>query len=375
MIRKILAATAALTLGLGGVLALPASATETNDNCKTETTGWVTEAPSGDGWKQVDQRTVTDKDAWDETVIDVEAQHYSYKGGPIEGTPATPAEDPDAWQANTTLEPHYQGGATPAQKPDGSPYVDGESGLHYTSHGNVGLADWFYFQAEESHVVHHEAVTHEEYKYSRTVCEPDEPKATVVLVDFFDPTCENTEAGLQVEYNPKQAEVTVDPEGTPQPGDTITVTFTAKDGFYIDGESEFTHTYSEVPGDCNQPPAKVTKVDDTRLSCDNGLEAKTYKTVTPYIWNGEEWVLDIDNAVTTHTDWTFVRDLNKGEKDELNCNPPKDNPPKDNPPKPEPPAAELPHTGGNTALLPWALGMLVAGVALTLLGYRRKSVV
>jgi len=204
-----------LTLGLGGV----ANAADEDLDCTTETTGWVTESP-GAAWVQVDQRTVTDKDAtegsyteWEnqgepvvteennapgentDTVrwfllgetdpeVVTEAQHYSYKGGPIEGTPAPPSEDPDAWQANTTQEPHYQGGATPAQQPDDDPYTDGESGLHYTSHGSEGLADWFFFQAEVTDVDYiwqkqvrewvpgNDAETHKEYKFELTTCEP-----------------------------------------------------------------------------------------------------------------------------------------------------------------------------------------------------------
>jgi LPXTG-motif cell wall-anchored protein len=70
-----------------------------------------------------------------------------------------------------------------------------------------------------------------------------------------------------------------------------------------------------------QEPPLVTEVDDTRMSCEAGLEAKTYTTVTPYIWDSEkeEWVLDIDNAVTTSGEWFFVRDLTNKERAELKC--------------------------------------------------------
>lgn len=173
-------------LGLS-VVGTAANATTTT-TCDTESTGWVTTAPHGDKWKLVDTRTVTDEDAYDEIIVVSEAvpgQHYSYTGGPIEGTPADPTVDPDSWQANTALEPHTQGAATPAQHPDGTPYVDGDSGLHYTSNGNSGLADWFYYQApvdEVTKIVHHDAVTHEEYKYERELCEtthtPPPPKCT-----------------------------------------------------------------------------------------------------------------------------------------------------------------------------------------------------
>jgi len=172
--RKILATSAALCLVLLGLSVLAAPAQADTKTCTTEQTGWLTEAPSADGWVLVDERTVTDQEAYDEIIVVSEAvpgQHYSYTGGPIEGTPADPTVDPDSWQANTEQEPpgHYQ----TANNPDGTPYVEGNSGLHYTSHQSEGLADWFYFQApvdEVTEVVHHDAVTHREFKYERETC-------------------------------------------------------------------------------------------------------------------------------------------------------------------------------------------------------------
>lgn len=81
----------------------------------------------------------------------VEAQHYSLKGNSgidRDEVPPTPEENPKIWQANTHQEPHHSVG-TPTQQPDGSTYIEGESGLHYASHGpeGEGLRDWFYFEA------------------------------------------------------------------------------------------------------------------------------------------------------------------------------------------------------------------------------------
>ncbi len=176
--RKLLAALAIAVASL--TLAGPAFAeTCVPTDGTVETTEWVTEKPEGKGWKLIAERTVVDEEAYDETIPGTPAQHYSYKGGPIEGTPLPPAEDPESWQANTHLEPHYQGGATPANQPGGDPYTDGEGGLHYTSHQSEGLADWFYFDpGTPDTVVHHDAVTHQEYKYQRTTdgteCDDDD---------------------------------------------------------------------------------------------------------------------------------------------------------------------------------------------------------
>ena len=79
----------------------------------------------------------------------VEGQHYSLKGSSKLGkdeVPETPEVNPEIWQANTHDEPngHYV-----SADDDGTEYVDGESGLHFTSHGpdGEGNRDWFYFKA------------------------------------------------------------------------------------------------------------------------------------------------------------------------------------------------------------------------------------
>jgi hypothetical protein len=63
-------------------------------------------------------------------------QHYSYTGGPIEGQPSLPPSD--EWQANTSQEPHLN---NPNVTWVGTP----GTGLHFTSHGSSGRADWFYY--------------------------------------------------------------------------------------------------------------------------------------------------------------------------------------------------------------------------------------
>jgi hypothetical protein len=175
MLKRLLATTLLVLSSL--TLATTASAEECVPSpAYTETTEWVLEEPDGKGWYLVDERTIVDEEGG--TVVVTEAQHYSYKGGPIEGVPLPPEEDPDSWQANTHLEPHYQGGATPANQPDGDPYTDGEGGLHYTSHQSEGLADWFYFQPEVTEEV--PPVTHDEFKFARdheaVKCDKDDPK-------------------------------------------------------------------------------------------------------------------------------------------------------------------------------------------------------
>lgn len=83
---------------------------------------------------------VVDSEATEDTTV---TQHFSWTGGPIEGTPPIPTspEGDDNWQPNTEQEP--PGHLNSTENPDGTPY-DGE-GLHFASHGNSGNGDWFYF--------------------------------------------------------------------------------------------------------------------------------------------------------------------------------------------------------------------------------------
>ncbi len=77
------------------------------------------------------------------TDSDLECQHYSWTGGPLEEG-VVPAPPPGgSWQANTTKEPHLN-------NPNITWYEGtvGE-GLHYASRGGSGKADWFYYGCEE----------------------------------------------------------------------------------------------------------------------------------------------------------------------------------------------------------------------------------
>lgn len=122
--------------------------------------------------------TVVDEEAWTEVIPGTPSQHYSYVGGPIEGTPAPPPAE--GWQANTEQEPPGHLNSTNA--PDGGPYTG--SGLHYASHGNSGLADWFYFDpGTPDTVIEHDAVTHEECEPVKHSPKPDEPKEPPKDVD------------------------------------------------------------------------------------------------------------------------------------------------------------------------------------------------
>jgi LPXTG-motif cell wall-anchored protein len=425
MFRKILAATAALTLGLGGVLATaaPASATS-DDNCRTEKTGWLLEAPDGDGWIQVDQRTVTDKEAWEEVIVISEAvpgKHYVHAHNegddPLgnDEVPPTPSEDPSVWQENTHLEPHTQGAATPANNVDGTPYEKGDSGLHYTSHpGNPndesgeGRRDWFYFQApvdEVTEIVKHDAVTHKEYKYERTTCDPvDRPANPQVKINAY---CGVADVYLSnpVEYGSgyeqeqvgqDDAEFTILVDGVATTDEPITVAAGGnyQDVFFFDEDSG-DHTVQVLSGeevldsvvvssDCESPleitAAKPEFTDPTcelnqaglNLPDQDGIDYTVSGSVAPgekvtviaTLAQGSDIATNsvlVGKVVWSHTYGDKATDCGK-------------TPPPD---KPEPPATELPHTGGSdiAALLTAGLGLMLLGGLALVASRRRKGMI
>lgn len=138
----------------------------------TETTDWVLESP-GDGWVTVDQRTVVDAEAWEETVVDKEAWTETIpavpgfwtnfqpndKHGTYTGPPSYPTDPDGSWS-----EPKTNGGPDPEA-----------SGVYQNGKGN---GSWFYRSQgspeqriehpAETHVVTHDAVTHEEFRFELT---------------------------------------------------------------------------------------------------------------------------------------------------------------------------------------------------------------
>ena len=83
--------------------------------------------------------TATRADGTESTCTPVNARHYSWTGGPLDDGVVPPPPPGGSWQANTQQEPHLN---NPNVTWLGTP----GTGLHYTSHGSSGKADWFYFQ-------------------------------------------------------------------------------------------------------------------------------------------------------------------------------------------------------------------------------------
>jgi LPXTG-motif cell wall-anchored protein len=232
-----------------------------SDSLNAQDASWVTaELNPGSPYYQVDSRTVVDQEAYDETVVDSEAipsQHYSLKGNSGIGKDEVPVFPADYWQANSEQEPpgHYNS----AQKPDGSLYQEGDSGLHYTSHGSEGLRDWFYFQAAVpavTHIVHHDAVTHEEFQYAQdhpaVDCPPvDLPKDATASVGTTPADCDSDGSATYASEN-----ASLVGEFETAPGDHV-ATFVADQGHeFADGSTtlEVSYTVAAATGNCPQPP-------------------------------------------------------------------------------------------------------------------------
>lgn len=107
------------------------------------------------------------------------------------------------------------------------------------------------------------------------------PKTEVTAgVTFRDPTCENPTAGFTT--NGATGITYTLTSGTVGPGNTVTVTATAQDGYVIVGQKVFTHTFAAVPTDCEEGdiplPAGVTF---TEATCTTGPSFQFVKTATP----------------------------------------------------------------------------------------------
>jgi len=272
MFRKILAATAALTLGLGGVIALaaPASAGNGNGNGEGHTPVNVCHANSSD----------YNEGTGPYVFITVDDDSAKFKGHLMH------RDDPNkTWKSDGVWNGTQHSAGDP--KPDFiGDYTDSEGVLHEYD-GEITEA------------------------WCNGLSVPDD-EPTPVMVDFFDPTCD-ADAGIMVEYNAEEADVKVD--GEVAAGSTVTVTFTAKDGYVIEGEDTFTHTYGDVPSD--------EVCDPTEPPVDN---------------------------------------------------PPKNDPPANNPPQNQPPT-ELPGTGAGD-VLPWAglgIALLLSGLLAYMVTSRRRS--
>lgn len=149
------------------------------------------------------------------------------------------------------------------------------------------------------------------------------PTPVPVHVDFTDNVCvgnEYTEPSLDAPAFPGATQQVT---GSVAPGESVTVTYTALQGFVIEGQSTFTHAFPAEPSsvtDCEkrvQPEPQVRDRSKTRTDCD-GIEHREWQIVRPFVWNGDEWVLG-EPEIQGDTGWVFVRKLSQAERRQLGC--------------------------------------------------------
>lgn len=199
----------------------------------------------------------------------IAAQHYSWTGGPLEDGVIPPPPPAGEWQANTTQEPHSSENVT---------WLDTEgAGLHYTSHGSSGLADWFYFQP---------------------------------AVDAVECPPEECPPGTTGEY--PNCEPVVEPNCENAPS----------------------------PETCPQPDAVVTEDSSTGYKCGDAFQTiTTVTTTTPYVWDeaSMSWVLANKGMSVTTTETVPVDVVPCDEQPPVKCEAPgAPYCPVDHPSKPEP---------------------------------------
>ncbi|QBR91107.1 hypothetical protein [Nocardioides euryhalodurans] len=155
-------------------------------------------------------------------------------------------------------------------------------------------------------------------------CAKPEPEKVTVNPSFTDNVCVDntyTEPGLDA---PEVEGTTVRVDGTVAPGETVTVTYTALEGYVIEGQSVFEHTFPTEPAsveDCadrpEQPEPVVDQRSEVREDCVR-VERRTWDIVTGYVWDGEQWVLG-EPEVRNDTGWVTVRRLTVAERVAKGC--------------------------------------------------------
>jgi LPXTG-motif cell wall-anchored protein len=68
-----------------------------------------------------------------------------------------------------------------------------------------------------------------------------------------------------------------------------------------------------------QPAPVVKPLSEQRMSCDVGVEGRSGTQTTTFVWNPTTRVYDEVVGAEVWGDWTFVRELNSGEIQELEC--------------------------------------------------------
>lgn len=149
------------------------------------------------------------------------------------------------------------------------------------------------------------------------------PIPVTVSVEFGDNVCVGNEYVEPTMNAPQFPGTSQEITGSVAPGATVEVTYAALEGFVIDGQSTFTHTFPAEPAsvtDCEkgeQPEPLVRDRSATRTDC-GGVQRREWEIVRAYVWDGAEWILG-EPEVRNDTGWVPVRTLTPAEQKQLGC--------------------------------------------------------
>jgi len=253
MTKRIFSTLSALVLVVAALVTagtMTAGATETGE-CTTEYSGWVTSPPAGDGWVLIKTRKVTDEPGYTEPSTTVKT-FYVLRGWDKDEAPSTSSP---GWLANPG---NHNGHPDPGPN---TPYTTGADNPE-----NPKSRNWFYYSEETVPGEYRPPVTHDEYKYKRTVCTPppDEdktsgtPNATGVPDD-----CDENPFGTITVTAAEGVFYTLQDgsriSGTIESNGTNTVTANVEDGYKFPTGAQTSWTFtSETKTDCPNPPDTVT---------------------------------------------------------------------------------------------------------------------
>ena len=251
--KKYLSIAAALIVMVGVVATTGTAGTPHEEPCEpqdawTEITGWVLGSP-GEGWYQVDERTVVNQEAteggWTNQVWHVYAGNNN--------SDVAPALDDSHWQA-TGADPQSANHAFENHTPNVPYSVDKANGRG---------SDWFLWTA--TFVEGQEEISHSEFIFAfdhpAVVCSGEELVETSASVEPLQPSCENPgEIGLLLG---NEDEVDYSIEDDIAPGSTVSVTASAKAGFELMGDDEWEITFDSFdPSSCEKDPDDPTDPTD-----------------------------------------------------------------------------------------------------------------
>ncbi len=97
-------------------------------------------------------------------------------------------------------------------------------------------------------------------------------------------------------------------------------------GWTVTGNTATKTIAVEAAADCTvtQPNPKVTfEQDKPDLSCEYGVRVRERAILTPYVWDGKQWVLGTPLPPGPWSDWAFERDLTPEEAIQTGCLGPK----------------------------------------------------